>query len=108
VTTETNKVLSHFSATPEIPAFALECANDAVYIYDDNRRRTRQREKEQFRQIIDTSPVALLICERDAGIIRYTKLFAQGCSTDSSHTVSTTRWSCCSPRSVSNVSSAGG
>lgn len=77
MTTETNKVLSHFSATPEIPAFALECANDAVYIYDDNRRRTRQREKEQFRQIIDTSPVALLICERDAGIIRYTKLFAQ-------------------------------
>ena len=39
MTTETNKVLSHFSATPEIPAFALECANDAVYIYDDNRRR---------------------------------------------------------------------
>jgi PAS domain S-box-containing protein len=167
VTTETNKVLSHFSATPEIPAFALECANDAVYIYDDNRRiyysnprvsqmtgytpaelacmsvadidptysfpdratvlerarlgtrvlietihrlrdgtefpvevsqsvamfagriktiafvrdisrrRTRQREKEQFRQIIDTSPVALLICERDAGIIRYTNFFAQ-------------------------------
>ena len=77
MTTEANKVLSHFSATPEIPAFALECANDAVYIYDDNRRRTRQREKEQFRQIIDTSLVALLICERDAGIIRYTKLFAQ-------------------------------
>ncbi len=167
MTTETNKVLSHFSATPEIPAFALECANDAVYIYDDNRRiyysnprvsqmtgytpaelacmsvadidptysfpdratvlerarlgtrvlietihrlrdgtefpvevsqsvamfagriktiafvrdisrrRTRQREKEQFRQIIDTSPVALLICERDAGIIRYTNFFAQ-------------------------------
>ena len=77
MTTEANKVLSHFSATPEIPAFALECANDAVYIYDDNRRRTRQREKEQFRQIIDTSPVALLICERDTGIIRYTKLFAQ-------------------------------
>ena len=77
MTTEANKVLSHFSATPEIPAFALECANDAVYIYDDNRRRTRQREKEQFRQIIDTSPVALLICERDTGIIRYTNLFAQ-------------------------------
>ena len=77
MTTETNEVLSQFSATPEIPAFALECANDAVYIYDDNRRRTRQREKEQFRQIIDTSPVALLICERDTGIIRYTKLFAQ-------------------------------
>ncbi len=77
MTTETNEVLSQFSATPEIPAFALECANDAVYIYDDNRRRTRQREKEQFRQIIDTSLVALLICERDAGIIRYTKLFAQ-------------------------------
>ena len=38
MTTETNKVLSHFSATPEILAFALECANDAVYIYDDNRR----------------------------------------------------------------------
>ena len=77
MTTEANKVLSHFSATPEIPAFALECANDAVYIYDDNRRRTLQREKEQFRQIIDSSPVALLICERDTGIIRYTNLFAQ-------------------------------
>lgn len=167
MTTASNETPSYFSATPEILAFALECANDAVYIYDDNRRiyysnprasqmtgftpaelacmsisdldptyafpdrstvlerarrgtrvlietthrlqdgselpvevsmsvavfagrtysiafvrdisrrRTRQREQEQFRQIIDTSPVALLICERDAGIIRYANLFAE-------------------------------
>ena len=36
--TETSELPSHFSATPDILAFALECANDAVYIYDDTRR----------------------------------------------------------------------
>ena len=165
--TATNEIFSRFSATPEVLAFALECANDAVYIYDDarricyanprasmmtgytnaelvlmsigdldptyhfpdratvlerarmgtrvlvesvhvlrdgrempveislsvgvfagrvfstafvrdiSRRRTRQREQEQFRQIIDTSPVALVICERDNGAIRYVNQFAQ-------------------------------
>jgi hypothetical protein len=36
--TEPSELPSHFSATPEILAFALESANDAVYIYDDTRR----------------------------------------------------------------------
>ncbi|HTQ99706.1 MAG TPA: EAL domain-containing protein [Candidatus Acidoferrum sp.] len=48
-----------------------------AFVRDISRRKVRQREQEQFRQIIDTSPVALLICDRDSGIVKYANTLAQ-------------------------------
>lgn len=48
-----------------------------AFVRDITRRKLRQREQEQFRQIIDTSPVILLICERESGVIKYANSLAQ-------------------------------
>ncbi|MES2604725.1 MAG: EAL domain-containing protein [Pseudomonadota bacterium] len=48
-----------------------------AFVRDISRRKARQHELEQFRLIVDTSPVALLICDRGAGTIHYANAMAQ-------------------------------
>jgi diguanylate cyclase (GGDEF)-like protein/PAS domain S-box-containing protein len=59
-----------------VAPFAGKLYNIA-FVRDVTTRKHREHELEQFRQIVDTSPVALLICERGNGVIRYANALAQ-------------------------------